>query len=151
MVFKIELFISGDNFWPKSIMNKIWGNFIVKSFYCPNDKKFKNADEVYGYGGMSFWHPKKFTLENNISVYEQMFVVFIENNYQLFVENGVEDFCLYIEVYYDGGQCNFEIFDRNFLQRLAKFKVSMPVSVYALNKKKYREWVNEIQLEWEIL
>eukprot|EP01132_Coremiostelium_polycephalum_P001037 gene1037-1315_t len=128
--------IVGDNFWPEDIIDKIKGSLIVKSSFTPVSKtQFKKPAEAYGYGGITFWHPLSFSLEEHIAAYERTFVEFIEQNYDLFIENAVEELCLYIEAYYDGGQCNFEIFNKDLLQRLSRFNVSIPISVYVLKKR----------------
>jgi hypothetical protein len=151
MIFKNTLSIEGDKFLPNKVIDNIAGDLIVESLYYPNDRndrKWRDSFEEYGYGGILFWHPKKFTLDDTSREYNTMFLEFIKMNYKFFSENGVEEWCLYIEIYYDGGQCNFEIFDREFLEVLSKFKVSIPMSVYCLNPEEYHQWVEEIKLEW---
>ncbi len=148
MIFKYYLSISGDNLFPEKIINRIEGNFIIDSYYSPTDGKFEDRDDPYGYGGISFWHPKKFSLKDNIVEYEESFVKFIEDNYLLFSENGLEDIEIFLEIYFDGGQCNFEIFDKTILKRLAKYDVSLPISVYILGKRKFKKWRNEIESVW---
>ena len=97
---------------------------------------------------MSFWHPKKFVTEDNIIEYEAAFVDFIDKNYNLFIEAGADDFDIFIEIYYDGEQCNFEIFDKLTLKKLSKYSISIPVSVYCLPEQEIIEWTNEIEQEW---
>lgn len=148
MIYKYSFSISGDDFYPEKITDKIQGDFIVDSYFNPTDKKFNNKLDIYGYGGMSFWHPKKYSTENEIIKYEKAFVDFIEKNYCLFIENGVSDLDIFIEIYFDGGQCNFEIFNKELLKILANYDVSLPASVYILNDAKIQEWENEIKLNW---
>ena len=123
------------------------GDFLAVDFFSPNDKKFETTSEQYGYGGMSIWHPKKFALRENIIVFENYFVEFLEKNYQLLLVNGVKDFDLFSEIYYDGGQCNFE-FSKSWIKKLAEFEISLPVSVYALDEKYFNNWSDEIESEW---
>ena len=149
MIYKINLSISGDNLFPEKIINKISGKFIVDSFHSPTDKKFEDGNDIYGYGTIFFWHPKKFASQDNVSEYEEAFVDFLENNYSLFVDEGTQDFVLYIEIYYDGGQCNFEVFNSKLLEKMARFRVSIPVSVYTLNQKELQEWEDEIETAWQ--
>ncbi|RFS14939.1 hypothetical protein [Emticicia sp. C21] len=112
MIFKYTFSIFGDNFYPDTIIDKIQGDFLINSYFKPTDKKFINRPDEYDFGGMSFWNPKKFSTEGEIIKYEESFIDFIEKNYSLFTENGVNDLQIYIEIYYDGVQCNFEIFNR---------------------------------------
>lgn len=149
MIYKIIFSILGENFWPQKIINNIEGDFIVESYFSPTDKKFENSNDEYGYGGMFFFHPKKFAVPGCVLEYEKAFVDFLENNYRLFKENGVEDLEFFIELYYDGGQCNFEIFNKELLKKIADFDVSIPVSVYILKEEELQQWENEIGREWE--
>ena len=53
-----------------------------------------------------------------------------------------------MEVYFDGGQCNFEIFNKDLLAKLSVFNISIPVSVYLLDATEFQSWENEIKLTW---
>jgi hypothetical protein len=147
MIYKYNFSISGDTFYPEKIINEIQGSFIIDSYFNPTDKKFDSNE--YGYGGMSFWHSKKFSTEDRILEYEKGFVEFIENNNNLFIKNGVSDVEIFMEIYYDGGQCNFEIFNKELLKKIINFDVSIPVSIYVLNDKEIQAWENEIKITWE--
>jgi hypothetical protein len=149
MIYKYHFSISGDNLYPEQIISKIQGDFIIDSYFNPTNMKFENSPDEYGYGGVSFWHPKKFSTEETIIPYEKGFIEFIHENYSLFIENGVDDLQIFIEIYFDGGQCNFEIFNKELLKKLANFGVSLPISVYVLKDAEIQEWENEIKLAWE--
>ena len=149
MIYKYYFSISGDNFYPETIIDKLQGDFLVDSFFNASDKTIYDKSIEYGYGGMSFWHPKKFSTESNIIEYEKAFIEFIEENYALFIENAIEALEIFMEIYYDGEQCNFEIFDKHLLKKLAQYGVSLPISVYILKKRDLRKWENEINASWE--
>lgn len=149
MIYKYNFSISGDNFYPEKVIEKIQGNFIVDSFFNPNDQRGFDLPGIYGYGGISFWHPLKFSTGTNIIDYEYETIEFIEGNYQLFTENGVDDLQVFIEIYSDERQCNFEIFNKELLKKLASFEVSLPISVYVLNEEEIQKWENEIELTWK--
>lgn len=142
------LSVSGSGFYPERIINEIQGDFIIDSYFKPTDKTFGDKSHEYGYGGISFWHPKKFSTEESISNYEKGFIEFIEENNKLFVENGVDSLEIYIEIYYDGEQCNFEIFNKELLARLKNFEVSLPISVYCLASAEIEGWEKEIKSSW---
>lgn len=150
MVFKYTFSISGEDLHPKKILGQIQGDFIAVSHFSPTDKKFIAKDSEYGYGGISFWHPRKFATEDQVANYEKAFVEFIESNYALFCQNSVHTLEIYLEIYYDGGQCNFEVFDKELLKRLAGFDVSLPMSVYVLEEHKLQDWESEISSLWEL-
>lgn len=149
MIYKYDFSVFGNTFYPEKILNKIEGDFIIDTYFSPKDKKFSNTSEEYGYGGISFWHPQKFATEAKIVDYEKAFVDFIEKNDKLFKENGVDDLQIFMEIYYNGSQCNFEIFNKDLLKKLTKYKVSFPVSVYLLGEKEIQEWENEIKSKWD--
>ena len=148
-VYSYGVLIFGDNFYPQNILQKIQGNFIIDDkYFCPDDNRFGD-DDKYGYGSMSFSHPLQWARGRNIIKYKKDFVEFIEKNYKLFKENGVDDIRIFMEVFYDkGGQCNFEIFDNKILNRLAKYNVSLPISIYTLSKREIEKWEKEIDTRW---
>lgn len=149
MIFKYNFSVSGDIFYPKSVIQEIKGDFIIDSFFNPTDKKFEDSSNEYGYGGISFWHPNKYSTEDKIIKYEMSFVEFIEKNYTLFVINGVNEFEIFVEIYFDGGQCNFEIFNKELLKKIGELGVSLPISVYVLKNEEIQKWEDEIKLVWE--
>lgn len=148
MVYKYSFSVSGDDFYPERILKNIQGDFAIDSYFKPTDFKFVDKTEEYGYGSISFWHPKKFSTEGNILKYENDFIEFLEKNYSSFIENGANEFEIFIEIYFDGGQCNFEIFNKELLKSLGNFGVSLPISVYVLNNEEIQKWEDEVKLVW---
>lgn len=149
MIYKIILILSGKNFFPNSILKQIKGNFIIASKNNPQDKKYKNKEEIYGFGSISFFHPRKFVKESKLLNYEEWFINFLLDNYLLFKDNEVEDYEFFIEVYHYEEQCNFEIFDKNQLKKISHINISFPVSVYSMKKYEFQKWANEIDAEWQ--
>jgi hypothetical protein len=149
MIFKYCLSISGDNFYPSKIINGINGDFIVESYFSATDKKFSDRPDEFGYGGMSFLHPRKFSTDDDIIEYENAFIEFIEKNHYIFIENCADDLEIFIEIYFDGGQCNFEIFDKGLIRKIGHLGVSLPVSIYVLTEEELLKWEGEIKLDWE--
>lgn len=148
MIFKYYFSVSGDNLYPERIIERIQGDFVVDSYFSPTDRKPNNKNSEYGYGGVSLWHPYKFSTDDRILEYETAFVEFIEKNYNVFIENGASELQIFIEIYYEGGQCNFEVFNKNLLKKLAEFGVSIPISVYVIKEQELQNWENEIKLNW---
>ena len=149
MIYKYSFSITGDNFYPERVIKNI-KVFEIGSFFSPTDKRVWVKIEEYGYGNLSFWHPKKFATEDEILIYEKDFIEFIEKNYHLFIDNGVNEFEMFIEIYFDGGQCNFELFNKDFFKKVAKIGVSIPVSIYVLSADDIQKWENEIRLNWKM-
>jgi hypothetical protein len=149
MIYKITLSISGKKFHPNNIIGKISGDFSIESSIQPNDKIFADREDTHDFGGISFWHPKKFSLQETIQKYEIDFIEFIESNQALFLENGVEEFSFFYEVYYEkSNQCNFEIFSKELLKRVSLLDLSFPVSIYGLGKNELKKWVKEVEIDW---
>jgi hypothetical protein len=148
MIYKYNFSISGDDFYPEQIFNSIQGDFEINSYFNPKTLIVNAKSGEYGYGNLAFWHPKKFATEDDILEYEKDFVEFIEKNYSLFIDNGVNEFEMFIEIYFDGGQCNFELFNKDFFKKVAKIGVSIPVSIYVLSTDDIQKWENEIRLNW---
>jgi hypothetical protein len=149
MIYKYSLSISGEDFYPEKVLEKVQGSFVICSNFKPTDKKFTNSSDEYGYGGMSFWHPNKYSTEEQIIDYERGFIEFIEKNLNLFTENGAYEFEILIEIYFDGGQCNFEIFNNELLKKIGEFGISLPISVYVLKDEEIQKWEDEIKVAWE--
>jgi hypothetical protein len=148
MIYKYNFSISGDCFDPEKVIERIQGDFIIVSSFRPTDKKFLNSFEEYGYGNLSFWHKRKFSTDDFLIKYENDFVEFIVKNHSLFVENGANEFEIFLEIYSDGGQCNFEIFNKELLGKLSNIGVSLPISVYVLKRREIKKWEAEIKLDW---
>jgi hypothetical protein len=147
MIFKITFSATGDLFLPSKIIDKVNGNFVIKSIHSPGDQ-FANREGAYDFGTISYWHPKQFATDDNIAAYEDDFIQFITANQQIFQENLADDLSLYIEVYFDRGQCNFEIFSKSSLTTLANANISLPISVYVLDDTKLQEWEAEVVSAW---
>lgn len=148
MIYKYILSVSGDSFYPERTLGDIYGDFIIDSYFKPTDKKTVNNSEEYAYGSISFLHSKKFSTEYEILNYENDFIEFLKKNYSCFVKNGVTEFEIFMEVYFDGGQCNFEVFNKELLKSIGGFNVSLPISIYVLKKEEVKKWENEIKLIW---
>lgn len=150
MIFKIVLIVTGDDFFPNTILEKIKGHFQIASKNNPSDKKFENREDIYGFGSISFFHPKLFSTNETIIEYNEWLINFLRINHKIFINGGADGFQFFIEVYYDGEQCNFEIFNQNQLQEIFGIKISLPVSVYKLSTNELEKWEEEVRLDWQV-
>lgn len=148
MIYKYYLSINGDLLKPNEFLANIKGDFVVDNCFHPTDSNPVDIDGEYGYGGISFWHPNKFATKEHIAAYERDFMEFIDNNFKLFIENHMTELQIFIEIYFDGGQCNFEVFSKEMLKKIASFGVSIPISIYVLSEDEIIKWQNEINLTW---
>lgn len=149
MVYKYNLSISGELFYPNKILKYLQKNILINSYFNPTDKKPINPLEEYGYGSISLWHPKKFSTEDEIKNYENDLIEFLLKHRSYFIDNGANEFEIFVEIYFDGEQCNFEIFNSDLLKKVHEFNLSLPVSVYVLKKNEIKKWEKEIKLFWE--
>jgi hypothetical protein len=119
--------IFGDNFKPSKMVNNLETSLEVTDYFDAGGKN--EFGEINNYGCLVANHKNEFSKEYCDSEYEQEFVDFFRKNYQSLILNNADDLRIFIEAYYSD-QCNFEIFDNESLAELAKYKVSLPISVY---------------------
>jgi hypothetical protein len=129
------------------LINPTAEGFIVASSFKPSDKKFMSRDDVYGYGSITFWHPLKFSLQSNLLTYEEAFIEFIERNLERFKQCGADEIEIFLEVYSDEDQLNFEVFNRDVLHKLLQYNISLPVCVYRISTEKLENWSDEVRKE----
>lgn len=126
MYARFTIHISGNKFIPSKTIEKLKTLLVVDEFF---DSSGNELNETSSWGDMYLIHKNEFSKEFPDIEYEESFVNFFSENYDLLKENGATNFSIFIEIYY-ADQCNFEIFNRDLLVELAKYKVSLPISVY---------------------
>ena len=128
MFVRFYITISGAHFQPTLIIDKLNTSLVIKEVI---------TDYSFGdWNMLQLFHQNEFSKEYYDGEYEQEFVDFFKNNYELLKTYGAEDFTLMMDIYYCD-QCNFEIFDKDKLPELAKGDVSLPISVYYLEPDDY--------------
>ena len=127
MNLRFTITIFGNNFNPSKIFNKLDTSLKVTSYFDTGEKD--DIGKINDYGCLELNHKNEFSKEYWDSEYEQEFVDFFRKNHQLLRLNNADDLRIFIEAYYSD-QCNFEIFNNELLAELAKYKVSLPISVY---------------------
>lgn len=128
MFVRFYITISGANFQPTLTIDKLNTSLVIKEVI---------TDYSFGdWNMLQLFHQNEFSKEYYDGEYEQEFVDFFKNNYELLKTYGAEDFTLMMDIYYCD-QCNFEIFDKDKLPELAKGDVSLPISVYYLEPDDY--------------
>ena len=127
MNLRFTITIFGNNFNPSKVFNKLDTSLKVTSYFDTGEKD--DIGKINDYGCLELNHKNEFSKEYWDSEYEQEFVDFFRKNHQLLRLNNADDLRIFIEAYYSD-QCNFEIFNSELLAELAKYKVSLPISVY---------------------
>ena len=127
MYLRFTIMIFGDNFKPSKMVNNLETSLEVTDYFDVGGED--EFGEINDYGCLVVNHKNEFSKEYWDSEYEQEFVDFFRKNHQLLRLNNADDFRIFIEAFYSD-QCNFEIFNNELLAELAKYKVSLPISVY---------------------
>ncbi|MGI4738183.1 MAG: hypothetical protein ACRYG7_23695 [Janthinobacterium lividum] len=84
--------------------------------------------------------------------YHAWFASFLETNHGVLAEYGADDLRIFMEIFYaKGHQCNLEIFDRETISTIGKFKVALPISIYALSEENLDKWAKEVKLTYSSL
>ena len=58
---------------------------------------------------------------------------------------------LYIEIFHNEGQLNFEIFSRELLKKIGQYEISIPISYYNVTTENIIEMLNETKISNEKL
>ena len=136
LLLNISINLKGSILSPIYLLNKIDDKIKVVKSNEPSDLQ-KNG-EWNKFGFISIQHPTRIGIEYDLTDYKEWYVKFIEDNYQILINSGVEDISLFLDVFYSD-QCNFEIFNNTQLKKLSLFNISLPISVYKLSLVKLRD------------
>ena len=115
---------------------EIYGNFnpdiVIPLLNIDDFSVIEKSFDIEDNSGLIFLLNKKEFAIYYDREYESSYINFFYLNYEVLKENGANDFRIFIEAYYSD-QCNFEIFDKSLLSKLAVYNVSFPISVYYVN------------------
>jgi len=89
-------------------------------------------------------NPKTLGIEQDLIVYEEWYVSFIEKYYDKMLFHGADDIWLFTDVFYSKDQCNFEFFSKEMMTRLSKYSLSYPISAYKISEEKLKSWLLEV-------
>ena len=140
--------LSGKEFNPDDILEKINGQFLTTDKFSKTDKTGFN-DNIYGYGNLTVYHKNDHVTDMHMSDYEMFYVKFIIENQNFLIDNNVKEIELFYDLFYDGGQCNFQISSINHLKKLStKLKVSIPISIHKISQREMKCRIKEINKVW---
>jgi hypothetical protein len=150
-IIRISLDLNGDKFSPQEFLNELTDN--VHIFYSnePDDINDKDPDGIFGFGSLVILCPKIYGLQYQMTDYENWYLNFIDNNKKLLDKNGVTEMSLYIEVFDNGGQLNFEIFSRELLKKIGQYDIAIPISYYRLTTEQLIEMLDKTEISKEEL
>jgi hypothetical protein len=150
-IIRISLDLYGDKFSPKKFLAKITDTIHIFSSNEPDDLKFKKSEEVYGFGSLSILSPQIYGLQCEMTEYENWYFDFIDKNKSIFDQQGVTEINLFIDVFDNGGQLNFEIFSRELLKKVGLYNIAIPISYYRLTTEQIVDMLMETNITQEKL
>jgi hypothetical protein len=84
-----------------------------------------------------------FSTNPNADNHLQWFIAVLDAHYPALRAAGVEQSVLFTDVYYEGGQCNMELFNPNFYSCASRCELATPLSAHKISQK---EW-NKLERE----
>jgi hypothetical protein len=145
----------GDSFSPEALKSRLHDEYKILG---SDEVGFSEFTQDIIPGHLSLAHPIDIYAYTYVDLpiepreYEEWYVHFIENNFDTLKELNVEEIQLFWDVYFEEHtQCNFEIFDRTLLKRIAKYDVDIPISIYNMSKQEMIEWLSEVGYAYDLV
>lgn len=145
-IIRISLDLTGDKFSSKEFLKELEDDIYIFTRNEPDEINEKDPKGIFGFGSLTVICPKIYGLQYEMIWYEKWYLDFIDKNKKLLDKNKVTEMSLYIEVFDNGGQLNFEIFSKELLQKIGKYSISIPISYYRLTSEQIIEMLNETQI-----
>jgi len=140
VVFMYILSFIGDDVDVDQLLPRLIGKInVVKSYRKGKVLHFSRFEFEAESSIISIGPPKEYIPHNEIEEYETWIVDILRSNYGLLFEAGLKDIEIAIDIFYEGDQCNFEIFDKEKLKIIANYGVSMPISVHHITYDKLKK------------
>ena len=136
--YKYILSLSGDKFDPYQ-KNEFFKKFNTQSLFSCKELNVKGKE--YGFGNVSILHPNNVCLDEEKDAYETWFVNWLEMHMHELLDCFIDEIEIFMEIFYTD-QCNTEVFNQNLIQRLSKFNVTLPLSVYQISEKDLKDFAN---------
>lgn len=145
-IIRISLDLEGENFSPQKLINELNDEIHVFRSNEPDDINDRGLNEIYGFGSLAILCPEIYGLQYEMTYYENWYLSFIDKNKKLFDRNGIAEMSLYIEIFHNEGQLNFEIFSRELLKKIAEYEISIPISYYKVSSEDIIEMLKETKI-----
>lgn len=150
-IIRISLDLTGRKFSPKEFLKELPDNIHIFTSNELDDINDRDPDGIFGFGSLTVLCPKIYGMQYEMTNYEKWYLDFIDNNKQLLDKNRVTEMSLYIEVFDNGGQLNFEIFSRELLKKVGQYNIATPISYYKLTTEQIIEMLDETEISKEEL
>ncbi|MCL9807645.1 hypothetical protein NAT51_19135 [Flavobacterium amniphilum] len=145
-ITRISLDLYGEDFSPGKFLEEVTDKIHVFSSNEQDDKKHKRTEEVYGFGSLSVLCPQIYGLQYQMAEYENWYFDFLDKNKLLIDRHNVNEINLFIEIFHDGGQLNFEIFSRELLKKAGLYNIAIPVSYYKLTTEEIIDMIKDTDI-----
>lgn len=137
LIVQLTINLYGNNLGARDLINIIKDPVNISFFHESTDIN-PSTNQNYGFGHVAIQHPTKLGFGYELELYYRWYVNFIENYYNFFKINGLEEINIFIDIYYST-KCNIEIFDSKLLKQLTEYDVSIPLSAYKVSPDKIKE------------
>lgn len=137
-ISRISIEFFGENFSPVAFLNGIDNDYNIFSSLEPGEIS-DVTKSPYGYGYLSIISPSIYGASDQLQEYEKWYIDFLYRNKERILSHPIENVNLYIEVFTDGGQLNFNVFSNAALKVIADNDISIPVSVYHIKTKQLKK------------
>ena len=135
VLFRFTLTFYGEAFAPEPFVGAL------EALGAVVDWDVKNNEQATPYLEVLPAYP--FSTNSNADNHLQWFMAVLDAYYPALRAAGVEQSVLFTDVYYEGGQCNMELFNPAFYACAARCELATPLSAYKIPKK---EW-NKLERE----
>jgi hypothetical protein len=112
MIIKLTLSFEGIGVVPDEIIPELRGQYIIaKSYRVGESILIARHNEIANIGVVRLWGPRKFIPSDDLLEDYQRWGRFLHLNEEYINGLKCDRIILFTEIYFDGGQCNFEVAD----------------------------------------
>jgi hypothetical protein len=135
VLFRFDLTFYGENFVPEPFAATFEAQG-VKVEWCS-----ENNEKAFSY--LSVAPAKEFSTQLNVDNHLHWFCTLLNENYLALQAGGVEKTVLFTEVFYEGGQCNMELFNHEFYACAHRCALYTPLSAYKISQVEWNKMERE--------
>jgi hypothetical protein len=135
VLFRFTLTFYGEAFAPEPFVAELEALGAVVDWCAENNKHATPYLEILP--------ALSFSAQPHADNHLQWFIAVLDAHYPALRAAGVEKTVLFTDVYYEGGQCNMELFNPAFYACASRCELATPLSAYKIPQK---EW-NKLERE----
>ena len=131
VLFRFTLTFYGEAFAPEPFVS------VLKAWGAEVDWCAANTAQAMPY--LEVLPAQHFSTQPHADNHLQWFITVMDAHYPALRAAGVEQTVLFTDVYYEGGQCNLELFNQAFYDCASRCELVTPLSAYKLTQKKWNK------------